>query len=55
MNKYKVGDKVKVNGNNEAIIHKIIEPGYYEVRLFHGVRFVGETVKPESDIQECDS
>lgn len=48
--KYKRGQKVTCNGNPDAIILDQYMAGMYEVRLFSGLRHVGDVVVSESDL-----
>ena len=57
--KFKVGDRVKVNGNNDGIIQKVHTgqlDGMYDVRIFSGAgnarRIVGVTTVSGNDIQK---
>lgn len=40
--KFNKGDCVEVNGNQEAIILNCYEDNMYEVRLFSGLRHIGD-------------
>jgi len=40
--KFKCGDCVEVNGNQEAIILNYYEENMYEIRLFSGLRHIGD-------------
>ena len=48
---FKPNDKVKVNGNNQAIILNHIEGDMYEVRLWSGLRHVGDIQADKGDIK----
>jgi len=52
MKTYKQGDKVKVNGNNEARIIRQYDGNMYEVRLWDGFRHVGDICVDKADIHE---
>ena len=49
--KFKPNDKVEVNGNNQAIILNHIEGDMYEVRLWSGLRHVGDIQADKGDIK----
>tara|TARA_R110001592_G_scaffold163857_1_gene397832 strand:- start:55 stop:222 length:168 start_codon:yes stop_codon:yes gene_type:complete len=49
--KFKTNDKVEVNGNKEAIILNHIEGSMYAVRLWSGLRHVGDIQAGEGDIK----
>ena len=50
--KYKRGDKVTCNGNNEAIVlgYYDIEHRILEVRLWDGMRHIGDTAIGEDEV-----
>lgn len=47
--KFKIGDRVKCNGNPEGIIIDLYH-GMYVVRLWQGSRLIGEVVVSERDL-----
>ena len=49
--KFKPNDKVEVNGNNQAIILNHIEGNMYLVRLWSGLRHVGDIQADKGDIK----
>ena len=49
--KFKTNDKVEVNGNKEAIILNHIEGSMYAVRLWSGLRHVGDIQADKGDIK----
>ena len=50
-NKFKPNDKVEVNGNKEAIILNHYEGNMYSVRLWSGLRHVGDICVDSTDIK----
>ena len=52
MGKFQRGDRVEVNGNREAVLLDRYSAGMWNVRLFSGLRHVGDVCVPESDIKE---
>ena len=48
---YKPGDRVEVNGNPQGRILRQYSARMWEVRLFDGLRHVGDVCVDESDIQ----
>jgi hypothetical protein len=51
INKFKIGDKVEVNGNKEAIILKHYDGSMYDVRLWSKFRHIGDITVPAKDIK----
>ena len=51
MPRFKLGQKVEVNGNKEGMVIRQYADGMIEVRLWDGTRHVGDVVVSESD---CD-
>ena len=49
--KFKTNDKVEVNGNKEAIILNHYEGDMYEVRLWSGLRHVGDITVDKRNIK----
>ena len=49
--KFKTNDKVQVNGNKEAIILNHFEGNMYNVRLWSGLRHVGDITVDKKDIK----
>ena len=49
--KFKPYDKVEVNGNKEAIILNHYEGNMYEVRLWSGLRHVGDITVDKKNIK----
>jgi len=49
--KFKPYDKVEVNGNKEGIILNHIEGNMYAVRLWSGLRHVGDICADKGDIK----
>ena len=49
--KFKPYDKVEVNGNKEAIILNHYESNMYEVRLWSGLRHVGDITVDKRNIK----
>jgi hypothetical protein len=49
--KFKLYDKVEVNGNKEGIILNHIEGNMYSVRLWSGLRHVGDICADKGDIK----
>tara|TARA_X000001382_G_scaffold105538_1_gene80748 strand:- start:399 stop:572 length:174 start_codon:yes stop_codon:yes gene_type:complete len=49
--KFKPYDKVEVNGNKEAIILNHYEGNMYEVRLWSGLRHVGDITVDKRNIK----
>jgi hypothetical protein len=47
---YKTGQKVTCNGNREATVIRQYSPGMYEVRLWSGLRHVGDVCVSTSDL-----
>ncbi|MCP4537803.1 MAG: hypothetical protein GY832_11720 [Chloroflexi bacterium] len=50
MGKYKAGQHVTCNGNPEAVILRALSPTQYEVRLWQGLRHIGDVVTCEADL-----
>ena len=48
---FKPYDKVEVNGNKEAIILNHYEGNMYEVRLWSGLRHVGDIIVDKRNIK----
>ncbi len=46
------GDRVEVNGNKDSYILDLYQPGMYEVRLWDGLRHVGDVCVSVEDIKE---
>jgi uncharacterized protein YodC (DUF2158 family) len=53
-NKFKPGDKVNVNGNNEAVVLGYYSTRMVECRLWSGFRHVGDVCVDEIDIKPRD-
>ena len=49
--KFKPYDKVEINGNKEAIILNHYEGNMYEVRLWSGLRHVGDITVDKKNIK----
>ena len=49
--KFKVNDRVEVNGNKEARILSCFVDNMYKVRLWSNCRHVGDVVVDENDIK----
>jgi len=49
--KLKINDKVEVNGNKEAVILNHVESNMYNVRLWSGLRHVGDITVDKNDIK----
>ncbi|SNR99941.1 hypothetical protein SAMN04488503_2267 [Humidesulfovibrio mexicanus] len=49
--KFKRGDRVEVNGNREAVVLGEYSCRMYEVRLWDGLRHVGDVCVDVSDIK----
>jgi len=47
---YREGQQVKCNGNPQGIILRPYNRGMYEVRLFDGLRHVGDVCVSERDL-----
>ena len=54
-NKFKTGDKVECNGNNQARVLGYYSTAMVEVRLWDGFRHVGDVCVPECDIKAIQS
>ncbi len=50
MNKFKTGDKVICNGNNDAYVLGYYEDKMVEVRLWSGSRHIGDVCTHENDL-----
>jgi len=48
--KFKIGDKVICNGNNDAYVLRYYTEEMVEVRLWRGSKHVGNVVVHESDL-----
>ena len=52
MNKFKTGDKVVCNGNNDAYVLRYYTEEMVEVRFWSGDRHVGDVCVSESSLKE---
>lgn len=49
--KFKTGDLVEVNGNKEARVISYTDDGMIQIRLWQGLRHVGDIVTEECDVK----
>ena len=53
--KFKTGDKVTCNGNNDAYVLRYYTEEMVEVRLWNGSRHVGDVCISESGLKEVSN